>query len=92
MQASTELFNAALLGVITGIFGGVLRDIIINEILFVFRNTYLYATCAFVGCLIYLILTRLGLDEQAAIGVGTVCVIGLRLASLRFRWRVPGGE
>jgi uncharacterized membrane protein YeiH len=92
IQADTGLFNAALLGVITGVFGGVLRDVIINEIPFVFRNTYLYATCAFVGCWVYLILALLGITEELAIGVGIVCVIGLRLASLRFRWRVPGGE
>src|SRR5580700_7131152 len=42
----TSLVIASLMGVITGIFGGVLRDVVCNEIPAVFARTQLYATCA----------------------------------------------
>jgi uncharacterized membrane protein YeiH len=91
-DAGASLFIAAILGVITGVFGGVLRDVICNEIPFVFRSTYLYATAAFLGCLGYLILASLGVSEGLAVPIGIAAVIGIRLAALRFNLRVPGGE
>jgi uncharacterized membrane protein YeiH len=54
MEAGMPVFVCVMMGVITGIFGGVLRDIICNEIPMVFRRSQLYATCAFAGCWIYL--------------------------------------
>ena len=45
IEAETSLFIAVLLGTITGTFGGVLRDIICNEVPMLFRKETLYATC-----------------------------------------------
>lgn len=44
-------FTAILIGVVTGVFGGVLRDIICNEVPVVFTQSQLYATCSFLGSL-----------------------------------------
>lgn len=92
LAAGTSLFIAGLLGVITGVFGGVLRDVICNEIPFIFRNRYLYATAAFVGCLLYGALLRLGLSEGLAVPLGIATVVVIRLAALRLNLRLPGGE
>jgi uncharacterized membrane protein YeiH len=50
------LFIASMMGVITGIFGGVLRDIVCNEVPMVFRDGKPYAICAFFGCWMYLLM------------------------------------
>lgn len=51
-------FNAVLIGVITGVFGGVMRDVICNEVPVFFKQSQLYATCSFVGSLIFVILAN----------------------------------
>ena len=51
-------FNAVLIGMITGVFGGVLRDIICNEVPVLFKQSQLYATCSFIGSLIFVILAN----------------------------------
>jgi uncharacterized membrane protein YeiH len=92
LDAGTPMLIAALMGVITGIFGGVLRDVIINEIPFIFRNKYLYATAAFLGCWLYMLLLRAGVEKNLAVSIGIAAVVLLRLAALRFNLRMPGGE
>lgn len=51
-------FNAVLIGVVTGVFGGVLRDIICNEVPVFFKQSQLYATCSFAGSVIFVILAN----------------------------------
>jgi uncharacterized membrane protein YeiH len=51
---------AVVLGVLTGVAGGILRDVLTGEIPLVFqKQIYLYATAAMVGCLVYLGLREL---------------------------------
>lgn len=92
LQAAAPAFTAVLLGTITGVFGGVLRDVIVNEIPFIFRNKYLYATAAFAGCWLYILLIRSGVEEGAAVLCGIAAVVLLRFAALRFGLRLPGGD
>ncbi|HMP38980.1 MAG TPA: trimeric intracellular cation channel family protein [Roseiflexaceae bacterium] len=92
LDAGTRLFIAALLGTATGVFGGVLRDVICNEIPFVFRNRYLYATAAFAGCWLYMLCLALGVEKGYAIIGGIAAIVLLRLAALRFGLRTPGTD
>jgi uncharacterized membrane protein YeiH len=91
LDAGTSVFIAALLGATTGVFGGVLRDVIVNEIPFIFRSRYLYATAAFAGSLLYALLARVGVADGLAVPLGITAVVLLRLAALRFGLRLPGG-
>jgi uncharacterized membrane protein YeiH len=90
LDAGTSPFIAALLGTTTGVFGGVFRDVIANEIPFIFRNRYLYATAAFAGCCLYMVLMGLGVEKGLAVLNGITAVVVLRLAALRFGLRLPG--
>jgi uncharacterized membrane protein YeiH len=88
-EAGMTLFIASLFGVITGIFGGILRDIICNQIPVVFSHTSLYATCAFAGCWTYLLALRLGVDEFPASLTGAGVTSVLRILAMQFDIGLP---
>lgn len=75
-------------GMITGISGGILRDVLCNQVPVVFRRE-LYASVSMTVCLLYLGLQWL----EVPIGTSTaICFAGglaLRLAAIRFGWRLP---
>jgi len=90
MEQGTAPFIAALLGTITGTFGGVLGDVICNEIPALFRPVpALYATCAFTGAWVYLILRWCGVPENAALLVGAATITLFRLAALHWKLCLP---
>lgn len=81
---------SSLMGVITGVFGGVLRDIICREIPSVFRQTELYATASLVGALAFILARGVGAAAMWAVACGILCVVTIRLLALRWNWRLPG--
>lgn len=78
-----------LMGTITGVVGGVLRDILTNQIPMVLRKGELYATAAIVGCTTYLLGRAWGLPGTAAAVLGMATTIALRLGSLRWKLQLP---
>lgn len=82
-------FVCVMMGVITGIFGGVLRDVICNEIPLVFRRGQLYATCAFVGCWVYLLADLLRAPEAVALGASVAVTTVMRLVAVRLDLKLP---
>jgi uncharacterized membrane protein YeiH len=88
-HAGCDFYISVLMGVVTGVFGGIMRDIICNEIPNVFRRNELYATCAALGSLVFLIGVHLGLDELTATLAGLIFTATLRLASVKYQLRLP---
>ncbi|WP_342131563.1 trimeric intracellular cation channel family protein [Hydrogenophaga sp. OTU3427] len=81
---------AVLMGVMTAVFGGVLRDIVCNEIPSAFRDHRPYAVCAFVGGWLVVGAQWLGLAETAALALGAAGATALRLLAMWRDWRLPG--
>lgn len=88
MGLQVHWFIAALMGVITGVFGGVIRDILCNEVPLIFR-TDIYATAALLGALLLIALDRLGLAHGAAILCAMLATVALRLAAIRWHIHLP---
>ncbi len=90
LQLNTSAIVAVLMGVITGIFGGVLRDLLCNRIPNVFRqNTELYATCSFIGTWVFILLVKININMLAASIIGAATVFTLRLLAMRFKVTLP---
>lgn len=85
----TPWLAASLLGVITGVFGGVLRDILCNEVPLVLRVGELYATAAWLGALVLIGLQEAGVDAVHAGWAAMAMILLLRLAAIRFRLVLP---
>lgn len=88
-EAHMPIFICVMMGVITAIFGGVLRDVICNEIPLVFRRGQLYATCAFIGSWAYLLLNFWNVNETVALISSTLITSVMRLLAVRFDLRLP---
>ncbi len=89
LEAHTSYFIASILGVITGVFGGVLRDVICNEIPMVFARTQLYATCALAGAWTFILLDHLHAYAHWSLPAGVVVTFLTRMAAIRFDLRLP---
>jgi uncharacterized membrane protein YeiH len=87
-DAHMPLFIASMMGVITGIFGGVLRDIVCNEVPMVFRDGKPYAICAFIGCWLFLLMGMQGIPREFALWASALFISGLRLLTWRFNLQV----
>lgn len=88
-QLGCHPFVAVLLGVTTGVFGGVLRDIICNEIPTVFQRTELYATCAVAGSICYLAVLQGFGSDIVAVATCVAVTLVMRMLSLRYHIRLP---
>ena len=90
LQMNLSLLVASLMGVVTGMFGGILRDVLCNKIPHVFKSgTELYATCSFIGTWVFIILIVLKVDTSLASWIGTFTVLGLRILAVRYRLTLP---
>src|SRR4051812_17184772 len=83
-----EPVAATLLGMLTGIGGGMVRDVLVREIPTVLR-TELYAVAALIGAAVVVIGSMLHLSSSGAAAAGAVLCFGLRFMAIRYRWQLP---
>lgn len=79
---------AALMGMVTGIGGGIARDLLASRVPVIFSSE-LYATPALLGATWAVLAAGWGLDEAAVTLPGVVLCFGLRLLALRRGWQAP---
>jgi uncharacterized membrane protein YeiH len=80
--------GAILLGMLTGIGGGIVRDVLVREIPIVLR-TELYAVAALVGATVVVSGRILHVPPFAAAVAGAVLCFGLRFVAMRRGWQLP---
>ncbi len=83
-------FLLIFVGVITGVGGGILRDVMAGNIPYVFIKHF-YASASIIGAIVYvLILPHLGTVTSMFVGTGVV--IALRILATKYRWSLPKPE
>lgn len=79
---------AALLGMLTGIGGGMMRDLLLNEIPTVLRSD-IYALAALAGAVVVVAGSLWGLPSTPVAIVGSVLCFAIRMVAVRRGWRLP---
>ena len=89
MQSGFSFPVIIILAMITGIGGGMIRDILRGEIPFVLQKE-IYASATILGAIVFFLITKhVPLPTWIAMMVGIVCTVTLRLLSIRFRINLP---
>ena len=76
------------LGTMSACFGGVIRDILCNEIPVIFRKN-IYATACILGGLVYFLLIRMNISSNLIVIISGSVVITVRLLAVTFNWSLP---
>ena len=87
-EAGLPMWVAIVMGTITGSFGGIIRDILINEQPLFFRKD-IYATAGLAGGGVYWLLNMLHINDIVPQIACAVAVIGLRVAAVHYGWALP---
>lgn len=88
LQHQVPLSTAVIMGVITGVAGGVMRDVICNEIPLIFQKE-IYAIACIAGSLVFIGLLAIGLPRWLDTGIAMAVVLGTRLAAIRWGLSLP---
>ena len=87
-QMHLPVLIIVLSGVITGCGGGVLRDILCNDIPLLFRKE-IYATASLLTGLLYIGFERLGISADAASITAAILGLIVRLLAIKYKWEMP---
>lgn len=79
---------ASLLGMLTGVGGGIMRDVLVAEVPQVLRSD-LYAVAALAGAVVVVMGHQFNVAPTLAAILGAVLCFGLRLIAIRRRWQLP---
>jgi len=88
LLAGADDIVAVVMGIVTSIVGGILRDVLCGDPPLVMRGE-VYATCSLVGSLLFLGIVEFGGPVGVALIVGALGAFGLRLAAIRLSLRMP---
>lgn len=89
LQSGMPAIVAVIMGVITAVFGGVLRDVVVNEIPRAFVDHQPYSVVAFAGGWVVVALSALSVSPFIAVGVGAIVITTIRFLAMIYRWRLP---
>ena len=82
------LWMAVIMGSITGAAGGVVRDILINEVPLIFRQD-IYALACIAGGIVYILGYSSGLQAEINAVLAAITVIAIRLLAVKYHWQLP---
>ena len=82
------VWTAVIMGCVTGAAGGVIRDILINEVPLVFRKD-IYAMACIAGGIVYIIGYSEGLQAEVNAILSAIIVISIRTLAVKYHWQLP---
>src|SRR5690606_37352253 len=88
LELQLPLLIVIISGMITGCVGGVLRDILCNDIPLLFRSE-LYASVSIVTGLLYVAGLEADFNHELVMGISLLAGLTLRMLALRFQWNMP---
>ena len=89
LAAGQPAIIVILMGIVTGCMGGLMRDVVCNEVPLVLKQGELYVSAAFAGASAGVICAAFGLPSLAVLSAAIVVTVILRAGSLAFGWRLP---
>jgi uncharacterized membrane protein YeiH len=92
LAAGMPAVVAVLMGVMTAVFGGVLRDIVCNDIPSAFSDHQPYAVCAFAGAWVVVLAHQLKMDDWLGLLAGAGTAVLLRLVAMWSGWTLPAWD
>ncbi|MCU1717063.1 trimeric intracellular cation channel family protein [Pseudomonas sp. 5P_3.1_Bac2] len=88
LQHQVPVSTAVIMGVMTGVAGGVMRDVLCNDIPLIFHKE-IYATACLVGALVFIGLRELSTPHWLDTSVAMLTVLLIRLAAIRWHIALP---
>ena len=79
---------AIMMGMVSAVFGGVLRDIVCNEIPLIFRKE-IYALTCLCGGILFVVLQKIEVPDQLNILITILFIGTFRVLAVRYRWQLP---
>ena len=88
-QLDLPAITVVVMGVLTGVAGGVIRDTLTTEIPMILQRGELYATAAITGVVVFLVLIEVGAPAPVPSLAGMTTIVALRLAAILWGLRLP---
>jgi len=77
-----------MLGTVNGSFGGVLRDVLLNNLPLIFHKE-IYAMASVAGGILFFLLRRWGIGDDLAYSIAIITVVIVRILAVLFKWSLP---
>lgn len=88
IEAGLDPLIAVTMGTVSAVFGGVLRDVLANEVPLVFRKDFYATVCILGGVIYFLVLKLTGQEAWATLAAGFTILV-LRILAVKNNWRLP---
>jgi uncharacterized membrane protein YeiH len=88
LELGTSGLVAIIMGVITGIFGGIMRDVLANRPPAVLYGG-IYATAALAGCVVFVVLSETSTSPVVVLWASFAVILVLRLVAIARQWSLP---
>ena len=85
---SKNILLAVLMGLITGVGGGVLRDVFVNEKPYILTK-HIYAVASLTGCAVYYLITVYLRYNVIGAVVSSAVIVAIRMLAAHYRWKLP---
>jgi uncharacterized membrane protein YeiH len=88
LTVGANAFVVVIMGVITGVFGGILRDVLASLDPAILYGEF-YALAALIGCIIFVLLHQLAINPLYTLWISIGAILVLRLIAISRKWSLP---